>query len=103
MALACTSLYWAELIGVENAPMLMVIISLLFAALMLIPFPLLSLKLHDKKSITLAIVLVLLAVPMFFLLQLAAIAPLIVVYIFASPLIGYFAKLFSKPGDQTLS
>ena len=103
MALACTSLFWAEFGGVENVTMLLAASSFLFAALMLIPVPLLSLKLHDKKSITLAIVLVLFAVPMFMLLQLAAIAPLIVVYIVASPLIGYFAKLFSKSGNQPLS
>ena len=99
MALACIALYWAEFSGVENATILLVVASIIFAAFMLIPLPLISLKLHDKKSITVAIVLLLFAIPLFLFLQLAAIAPLIVVYILVSPLIDYFSKLFSKSSD----
>lgn len=100
MALACTSLFWAEFYGEEKVLIILTFASVIFAALMLLPIPLLSLKLHDKKSITLAIILLLVAVPMFIFLQLAAIAPLIIVYILASLLIGYFGKIFSKPGDE---
>jgi len=103
MALACTSLFWAELYGEEKVLVILTFASFIFAVLMLLPIPLLSLKLNDKKSITLAIVLLLVAVPMFIFLQLAAIAPLIVVYLLASPIIGYFAKMFSKSDDTNLS
>ncbi len=96
MALACISLYWAELYGIDNAIILLSIASFTFAALMLIPFPLLSLKLHDQKSIALGIILLMIAVPLFIFLDLAAIAPLIIDYIFISPLIGYIAKIFAK-------
>jgi len=101
--LACTSLFWVELFGAENVILVIVVASLAFAALMLIPFPLQSLKFHNSESKILAVVLLLLAVPMFIFLGWAAIAPVIISYLVASPLIRYFAKLFSEPAENNLS
>ncbi|MPM64288.1 hypothetical protein SDC9_111174 [bioreactor metagenome] len=100
LLLACTSLYWAEFYGSENVVLILSGTSLLAAALMLIPFPLLSLKLHNASNVTMAIVLLLLAVPSFLLLRFAAFTLLIISYIIASPLITYFGKLFSKTGES---
>jgi len=102
LMVACTSLFWAEFYGAENVVLILSATSLAAAALMLIPFPLLSLKFHETRNVTMAIVLLLLAVPSFLLLRWAAFTLLIISYIIASPLISYFGKLFSKT-DETNS
>jgi len=100
LLLASASLYWAELAGVNNAVLLINILALMLSAIMLLPLPLISLKLHNPASIILAILLVLTAIPLFILFSWAAIALLILLYILASPVIRFFVQLFSDTGEN---
>jgi len=100
LLLASVSLYWAELAGVSHSVLLINILALSLAAIMLLPLPLLSLKLHDTASIILAILLVLTAIPLLILFSWAAISLVILVYILASPVIRFFVRIFSNAGEN---
>ena len=100
LLLASVSLYWAELTGVSEAALLINILALMLAAIMLLPLPLLSLKLHNTASIVLAILLVLTAVPLFILFGWAAVSLVIFVYILASPVIRFLVRIFSNTGEN---
>jgi len=100
LLLASGRLYCAALAGVSEAVVLINVLALSLAAIMLLPLPLLSLKLHDTASIILAILLVLTAIPLFILFSWAAISLVILVYILASPVIRFFVRIFSNTGEN---
>lgn len=99
LLLSSFCLYWSGFFGDEHAVTSIIIASLVIAASMLIPFPLIALKLKSRDSKTLAIVMVLISLVLFRLFTWASFTLIILVYLAASPVIQYFSRIFASEGS----
>lgn len=98
---ASFALFWAGLWGEDLTQVASIIMLLCSSAIMLIPVPLLSLKLKSAESRILALILVLTGFPLFLVFDLASITPMVVLYLLFSLLIQYFSSLFHpKRSDE---
>ncbi len=97
---ASFSLFWGGLWGDAATYMAIIIMLLSSSVLMLIPIPLLSLKLKSAESRMLALMLLLTGIPLFLVFDLASITLVVVLYLLFALLIQYFSSLFHPKNSE---